>query len=74
MMGRRNLESIEHANKLKEICVTMLGIHESTLENTELNPELGLGDDFYESVSHYAPKTALFLFVSICFWKLQNRH
>jgi hypothetical protein len=73
MIGRRNLESIEHANKLKEICITMLGITEATLENAELNPELELGGDFYEGFSSYGPRNALFLFVSICFWRLQNR-
>lgn len=72
-MGRRNLDSIEHANKLKEICIAMLGITEATLENAELNPELELPGDFYEGFSGYGPKDMLFLFVSIHFWRLQNR-
>ena len=44
----RHKSSIEYVKKLKEICITMLGIPEGTVEATPRSVELDTSERFYK--------------------------
>ncbi|KAF8149743.1 hypothetical protein K438DRAFT_1779223 [Mycena galopus ATCC 62051] len=44
----RHKSSIEYVKKLKEICITMLGIPESTIKNTPRSVQLDTSERFYK--------------------------
>ena len=48
MFGARHKSSIEYIKKLKEICVTILGIPESAFETTPRSVELDASENFYK--------------------------
>jgi len=47
--GFRHESSIEYVNKLKEICITMLGIPESTIDATLRSVQLDASENFYKT-------------------------
>ena len=73
MFGVRHKSSIEYINELKEICVTMLGIPESTIETTPRSIELDRSENFYKDYLALRREDALLGFVSIAFWRLQEQ-
>lgn len=63
----RNKASIEYVDKLKEICITMLGIPESTIDTAPRSVELDASENFYKSSLVLRHEDALLGFVSFCF-------
>ena len=61
----RHKSSIEYAKKLKEICITMLGISEKTIKATCRSVELDASERFYKD--SLRNEDALLGFVLICF-------
>jgi thiaminase len=68
----RHNSSIEYIAKLKEICITMLGISESTLESTPRSVQLDASERFYKD--SLRNEDALLGFVSICIRLLRKQH
>jgi hypothetical protein len=61
----RHKSSLEYVRKLKEICITMLGIPESIIETTPPSVELDTSEQFYKLCLRN--EDALLGFVPICF-------
>ena len=68
----RHKSSIEYVKELKKICITMLGIPESTIETTPRSVELDASESFYKDSLSHRRGDALLGFVPISFWKLQK--
>ena len=68
MFGKRHKSSIEYVKELKEICITMLGIPESTVDTIPRSVELHASEDFYKGSLTLLPDDVKLLgLVSICF-------
>lgn len=68
--GKRHKSSIEYVKELKKICITMLGIPESTVDTAQRSVELHASEDFYKGSLTLLPDDLKLLgFVSICFSK-----
>jgi hypothetical protein len=63
----RHKSSLEYVTKLKEVCVNMLGLSESTIENTPRSVELDASENFYKGALTLRHEDAMFGFVRICF-------
>lgn len=61
----RHKSSIEYVKKIKEICITMLGIPETIIKNTPRSVELDASERFYQD--SLRNENALLGFVLICF-------
>ena len=66
----RHKSSLEYVKKTKEICITMLGISEDTIESTKPGTELDASQNFYKDYLALRHEDALFGSVSIRFCQL----
>ena len=70
--GYRHESSIDYVKKLKEICITILGVSESTLDATPRSIQVDASEHFYKD--KVQKEDALLGFVSTCFRKLGKQH
>ena len=69
----RHKSSLESVKKLKEVCVNMLGLSESIIENTPRSVELDASENFYKGSLTLRHEDATLGSVRICVWRLRKQ-
>lgn len=65
--GLRHQSSIEYVDSLKEICISMLGIPESTIESTLRSVQLDASENFYKTAVRQEDALLGFVIINLLF-------
>jgi thiaminase len=64
---KRHEKSLDYVTRLKDTCITKLGISETTIEATERSVELDASENYYMDSLTIRQEDALLGF-AVCFW------